>query len=65
MRQGRARDEGRIHPAGLIAHDEHAGEISQGSSFLSVVDSTFGGLMSETLTLPVLPLDDEVVLPGI
>src|ERR1700678_1574385 len=23
-----------------------------------------GGLMSETLTLPVLPLDDEVVLPG-
>src|ERR1700753_4397554 len=36
-----------------------------GSLFLSVVDSTFyEGLMSETLTLPVLPLDDEVVLPG-
>src|SRR6266700_1271405 len=51
-------------PAGVIAQDEHAGEISAGSSFLSVVDSTFGGHMSETLTLPVLPLDDEVVLPG-
>ena len=39
-------------------------EIRTGSSFLSVGDSTLGGLMSETLTLPVLPLDDEVVLPG-
>src|SRR5690348_9578451 len=36
----------------------------EGSSFLSVIDSTLGGTMSETLTLPVLPLDDEVVLPG-
>ncbi len=42
-----------------------AGEQLRGSSFLSVVDSTFRrGLMSETLTLPVLPLDDDVVLPG-
>src|SRR2546428_11550192 len=49
---------------GVIAQDEHDMEISAGSLFLSVVDSTFGGHMSETLTLPVLPLDDEVVLPG-
>src|SRR4051794_8336559 len=33
--------------------------------FARVYDSSFGGhSMSETLTLPVLPLDDEVVLPG-
>src|SRR5271154_2846296 len=39
--------------------------ISGGSSFLSEYDSSFGGShMSETLTLPVLPLDDQVVLPG-
>src|SRR5271165_5780576 len=39
--------------------------ISRGSSFLSEYDSSYGGThMSETLTLPVLPLDDEVVLPG-
>src|SRR5271154_4947353 len=39
--------------------------ISGGSSFLSEYDSSYGGThMSETLTLPVLPLDDEVVLPG-
>src|ERR1700755_2304046 len=35
-----------------------------GSSFLSVIDSTLGGTITEMLTLPVLPLDDEVVLPG-
>ena len=50
---------------GLIASGELAGGIAEGSSFLSVCDSSFGGShMSETLTLPVLPLDDEVVLPG-
>src|SRR5271165_6965580 len=39
--------------------------ISRGSSFLSEYYSSYGGThMSETLTLPVLPLDDEVVLPG-
>src|ERR1700755_1400872 len=43
---------------------EHAQEIISASSFLSVGDSIFGGSMSEQLTLPVLPLDDEVVLPG-
>ena len=48
----------------LIALDEHAREISGGSSFLSVSDSSLEALMSETLTLPVLPLDNEVVLPG-
>ena len=48
----------------LIALDERAREISGGSSFLSVSDSSLEALMSETLTLPVLPLDNEVVLPG-
>src|ERR1700757_2417771 len=61
----RAGGEGGTRPAGVIAQDEHTGEISWGSSFLSLYDSTYGGgFMSETLTLPVLPLDDEVVLPG-
>src|SRR5450755_2032271 len=48
----------------LFAVGEHAQEIISASFLLSVVDSTFGGPMSEQLTLPVLPLDDEVVLPG-
>src|ERR1044071_820356 len=38
--------------------------MDHGSPFLSVNDSIFGGLMSKTVTLPVLPLDDEVVLPA-
>jgi len=33
--------EGRKLPQGVIAQDEHAGEIYDGSSFLSVVDSSF------------------------
>src|SRR5437868_7551849 len=49
----------------MIAGGERRAEICVGASFLSVCDSRIWRLsMSETLTLPVLPLDDEVVLPG-
>ena len=37
----RTGDEGSRRPACVIAQDEHAGEISDGSSFLSVGDSSF------------------------
>src|SRR5271157_2831833 len=50
---------------GAIASGEQGSEIYWGSSFLSEYDSSYTeAIMSETLTLPVLPLDDEVVLPG-
>src|SRR5271157_4833462 len=50
---------------GAIASGEQGSEIYWGSSFLSEYDSSYTeAIMSGTLTLPVLPLDDEVVLPG-
>jgi len=38
---GASMNPARKRPACLIAQDEHAGEISGGSSFLSVGDSSF------------------------
>src|SRR5258707_4096859 len=52
--------------AGLIAVSVQTEGISGSYIFLSGSDSSprEGAKMSETLTLPVLPLDDDVVLPG-
>src|SRR5918994_1114275 len=49
----------------LLAHSEHRRGTPARSTWLSDTDSTLeGDEMGETLALPVLPLDDVVVLPG-
>src|SRR5688500_10217566 len=49
----------------LLADSEHRRGTPARSTWLSGKDSTLeGDEMGETLALPVLPLDDVVVLPG-